>query len=789
MSGQLRKNLLISTVFLLMSFGGMLLIAIYLLQQASIQSSRDAWAQAQSSIEFQLLLNAENISNNIKNHIQRAVETPELLALMASKTVEKSEQLSRTQLKTLVAEALRANPVVNSVYMHFQPNAYDGEDDANRGDYRHSSEQGTLEIYWVKHADGLHFYPIADGNFKYQQQLDAYGQSESEWYNCPSQTRQNCITEPFWWELQDLINVQLMSVTVPIIANNAFLGIAGVDLNMPEFNAAITAFVRPLYGGNVRFYLLTDSARLLAANDYPERVGESLQDVDAAISTLFNTPSQRTFVQGEQGYLIERLSLTILNKQWHMLLLIPEQEALTEFTQARADFTRLSVRNMAGLILSSGLLILLTMAIALKYLHKRERLLSQSQAELELILRAAPTPISVGYLVHDKVILHKVNQAWLDKFGYSDQQIALNTFSDALLWSSAADHTRLMQQIRQEGQVTAFVVWLTRRDGSAFLGEISATVVQTDDETLLVTVYDDISDHYALQGQLLAINDQLEQRVDQRTQQLQHTINTLELTKQELIQSEKLAALGNLVAGIAHELNTPVGNAVLAASRLKSDYQHLVAKTAVGLTKKDFEQFLADGQDSTAILDRNLLRAAELIRSFKQVAIDQTSLQRRTAFVHEILDDVLLMLQPSIRKSGHSVTLQQPDQPILIESYPGPLEQVLINLVQNALIHAFDQPGGQVTITVSQLDQTLMLSVADNGKGIPLAIQPKIFEPFFTTRLGQGGSGLGLSLAHNMVTGILKGQLRVESMPGEGSRFWVTMPRVTPEQYLSNKEG
>lgn len=781
MPNQLKKSLVISTSFLLISFGSMLFVAIYLLQQASMQSARDAWQQAQSSIEYQLSLNVETINDNIQNHIARAIETPVLLALMASRTVERSEQLSRNQLKTLVAEALRANLVANAAYIHFEPDAYDGLDQLNKGKLEHSSNEGTLEIYWVKQQQGLQHYAVPDPSFKYQEQPDAFGQSESAWFLCPARTRQYCITAPFWWELEPGLNIQLISVTLPVLYQDKLLGVAGVDLNMPEFNASISEFIRPLYSGSVRFFLLTEDARILASNDYAEHLGESLAQVAPDIAALLAEREQRHFMQGGQDFLVERLQLNILNTGWQMLLLIPQHILLNEFTQARADYTKLSMRNMTVLILSSGLLILFTMAIALSYIHRRERLLEQSEAELELILKAAPTPISVAHSQQGQFVLHKVNQAWLDKFGFRQQEQATAAFADFSLWSSATDKSRLMQQIAQDGQVSAFVVWLKQHDQVEFLAEVSATLVLTGDEPLLVMVYDDISEYYALQCQLLTANDVLEQRVLARTQALQNTISALARTQRELIQSEKLAALGHLVAGVAHELNTPVGNAVMAASQLRADYDALVLKTQKGLTKSDFENFLLMGRQSTDILDRNLQRAAELIRSFKQVAIDQTSLQRRQAYIKDILEDVLLMLQPSIRKSGHTVSLQMPETPILLDSYPGPLEQVLINLVQNALLHAFEQEGGLVMITVTQQDSELILTVADNGNGIPLALQSKIFEPFFTTRLGQGGAGLGLSLVHNMVTGILKGQLGVESSPGAGCRFWVKIPLTVPE--------
>ncbi len=218
----------------------------------------------------------------------------------------------------------------------------------------------------------------------------------------------------------------------------------------------------------------------------------------------------------------------------------------------------------------------------------------------------------------------------------------------------------------------------------------------------------------------------------------------------------------------------------MAASKLKADIRLLNQQLNNGLTKKDLQNFISQGATSSDIMERNLLRAAGLISSFKQVAVDQTSLQRREAALADIVQDVMLMLQPTIRKSGHQVQLELPRHTILLNTYPGPLEQVLINLIQNALLHAFDSPGGTVILSAEQQDSRLLLKVSDNGKGIPDTIQSKVFEPFFTTRLGQGGSGLGLSLVHNMVNGILKGHISLHSTPGEGSCFSVVIPLVVP---------
>ncbi|MFN3901363.1 MAG: ATP-binding protein, partial [Alishewanella aestuarii] len=648
--------------------------------------------------------------------------------------------------------------------------------------YDHSSDSGTLEIYWVRERQNLKFYPIRDASFKYQTTVDAYGQAESAWYLCPRDTGQSCITEPFWWELEPDVKIQLMSLTLPVKAGERFLGVAGVDLEMPDFVTTINELIRPLYGGNVRYYLLSGSQRLLASNDYPGRSGEYLTQIAPDIAALADDAGSNLFQQGEQSFRVERLQLPILNQQWQMLLLIPQQLLLQEFNQVQQQLTRLSVRNMVFLILSFGLLILITLVIALRYLHRRESLLSQSQAELASILLAAPTPIAVAYPATQGFTLSKVNQAWLQQFGFQSAEHAVAIAAHEKIWSSAADQQRLMTQLQQEGEVNAFLSWLVRQDGSEFLAEVSAALLSAESQPLLIIVYEDVTTHYQLQRQLLQSNELLEQRVSERTQQLTETIDTLARTQQELIQSEKLAALGNLVAGMAHELNTPVGNAVMATSRLKADIRLLQQQLTQGLTKTDLQNFIAQSATSGDIMERNLQRAIGLISSFKQVAVDQTSLQRRQAQLADIVQDVMLMLQPSIRKSGHQVQLSLPQTPLILDTYPGPLEQVLINLIQNALIHAFKTPGGIITLTAAQQDTELLLQIFDNGTGIPADIQAKIFEPFFTTRLGQGGSGLGLSLVHNMVTGILKGHISLHSTPGEGSCFSVVIPLVVPAQ-------
>jgi len=249
----------------------------------------------------------------------------------------------------------------------------------------------------------------------------------------------------------------------------------------------------------------------------------------------------------------------------------------------------------------------------------------------------------------------------------------------------------------------------------------------------------------------------------------------------ELQRAEKMSALGSLVAGISHELNTPIGNGLMLASTLKSNAVTIAKELETGVTRKHMQDFISGVDQGADILLHSLGRAADLVASFKQVAVDQSSMRRREFDVRKTFKDILATLGPAIRKSGHQVVCDV-EEGVVMDSYPGPLEQVLVNLVNNALVHAFPEGRqGHVTITARKLaDDWIEVSVADDGVGIPKANIARVFDPFFTTRLGQGGSGLGLHVVYNQVTSALRGDVQVQSEPGCGARFTLRVPRVAP---------
>lgn len=281
---------------------------------------------------------------------------------------------------------------------------------------------------------------------------------------------------------------------------------------------------------------------------------------------------------------------------------------------------------------------------------------------------------------------------------------------------------------------------------------------------------------------LTQANEHLEQRVDERTESLAKALSTLEQAQNEIIQTEKVASLGRVVAGVAHELNTPIGNALTVVSTLQSDLETLQTElTAGGLRKSVLGNYLQRAEEGTGLALANLARAAHLISDFKQVTVDHTSDQRRVFDLAEVTNELLNMLQPRLRLSG--VQVQRFLEPgVSCDSYPGRYGQVLTNLVMNALTHAFEnRSAGTLSVYAGALENDqLELRVVDDGVGMTDEVRHRIFDPFFTTKMGRGGTGLGMNIVHTIVTQVLNGQISVTSALGQGTTVRVCIPRAVP---------
>jgi signal transduction histidine kinase len=258
----------------------------------------------------------------------------------------------------------------------------------------------------------------------------------------------------------------------------------------------------------------------------------------------------------------------------------------------------------------------------------------------------------------------------------------------------------------------------------------------------------------------------------------------LQQAQVQLVEQEKMAALGALVAGVAHELNTPIGNSLVIASTL-ADKGRAIDKQITGnsMRRSDLTNFINDTTQASHLIQRGLNSAVDLLHSFKQVAVDRTTAQRRPFELQQTCSEIIATMMNQIKKSGHSLHIEI-ESDIQMNSYPGPLGQVLTNLINNALLHAFERQTGGAMHLRGQPGAAGMVCItfADNGNGIDAPHLSRIFDPFFTTKLGRGGSGLGLSISYNIVTSLLHGTIRVESQPGQGTTFMLELPLEAPDK-------
>ncbi|MBD3586440.1 HAMP domain-containing histidine kinase [Salinimonas sp. HHU 13199] len=305
---------------------------------------------------------------------------------------------------------------------------------------------------------------------------------------------------------------------------------------------------------------------------------------------------------------------------------------------------------------------------------------------------------------------------------------------------------------------------------------------------LLARMQDYVQKQHEAEEQHRQLNASLEDIVSQRTvalkeanQELIQTLEKLHQYQRQIVENEKMASLGDMVAGVAHEVNTPIGLGVTASTMMLDQ---------IGDIQKDFEnrtlkasaldRFLSDSQENLNIIYRNLNRAAELISSFKQVAVDQTTESSRTFCVSQLINEILLSLRPQLKKHQHKINVHC-DPTLHVETKAGPINQILINLIVNSVVHGFeDTESGTIDITADLMTtSTLKLVYKDNGKGIPDEIRKRIFAPFVTTRRGQGGSGLGMHLVYNLVTQGLNGSITLSSEEGKGVEFLIVFPVET----------
>lgn len=414
-----------------------------------------------------------------------------------------------------------------------------------------------------------------------------------------------------------------------------------------------------------------------------------------------------------------------------------------------------------------------------------EQSLVRSEAFKDTLLNTIPDVIFVKdpqgrFLVANRAFEEKNGQRLKDIYGKSDFD-----FLPPALAREFAERDR--EALEAGGPTTSEFRQTDHSNGESVVYETIKTPVYGADGGLLglMGVARNVTERKRAEDALQSLNLQLEDRVRRRTEQLEainqkltHTLALLQSTQSELIQGEKLASLGRMVAGLAHELNTPIGNALTIGTTLAEHVREVKVAVETNLLKRsDLVAFLDASTSGTEVLERALRHANELVSNFKQVSADQLSERRREFDLAVTIDEILSTLRPGFR--GTPFQLESRVQPgIQMDSYPGLLTQVLSNLINNAKFHAFDGlDSGTIKVEVLDKGASVDILVTDDGKGIPEHVRPRIFDPFFTTRAGSGGTGLGLSIVQTLVQQGLDGTIRVDYSLTRGTRFIVSLPK------------
>jgi PAS domain S-box-containing protein len=425
--------------------------------------------------------------------------------------------------------------------------------------------------------------------------------------------------------------------------------------------------------------------------------------------------------------------------------------------------------------------------------QRAARALQESESRFVRLFDQSPLPMCFTRS-DDQYRTTQWNLAWFETFGFDPVEDQGKSGTQLGIWVRPEDRSTLLQQTLAGAALNDQEAQMRHRDGTVRWMSLSTRLLDDSERTLILFSYFDITERRQAREAMQEHNTALEARVAQRTMELQgangelsQALNTLQLAQDQLVHSEKMAALGSLVAGVAHELNTPIGNGLTVASTLEHRIQAFKTTAASGLRRSDLHALLQDMQLASDILVRNLGRAAALIASFKQVAIDQTSSQRRNFDLQSLVGEILVTLNPALRKTACAVHAQI-EAGLSLDSYPGPLGQVLTNLINNAVLHGFEpEEQGKIEVLAWANDaQHLVMEVRDSGRGIPADNLTRVFDPFFTTRLGQGGSGLGLHIVHNLVHSVLGGHIEVHSQLGQGACFRMTLPLQAPDRVDSN---
>lgn len=421
---------------------------------------------------------------------------------------------------------------------------------------------------------------------------------------------------------------------------------------------------------------------------------------------------------------------------------------------------------------------------------KAREALVRSEEKFSKAFRYSAEVIALVRLSDRKIT--EVSDSFYNIFGYGPEEVLEHTTVGLDLWETASMRDELYAQMNERKRVLDFEARWVMKSGGVRIGKLSAEIIEIIAEPFMLLLWSDVTELKNAALALQEANETLEQRIVERTEdylaaneelqamniELSEALNTLKRTQQKLVQSEKLASLGSMISGMAHEINTPVGIVITSISYLEREIKILKEKYSAGtLSRKELTDFFNEEDEILHIVENNLERTDQLIKSFKRISADQITDEKQLFDLKEYLKELVNSLEPLLKKGPYPIKVDCQED-IKIRSYPGAYAQIVTNLINNSIRHGFP-PGhpGAMYLDVSLEEGVLKIVFSDNGMGMVPAVRENIFEPFFTTKRGaEGGMGIGLHLVYTTVTQTLNGEIECFSEPGQGTQFVMLIP-------------
>lgn len=565
-------------------------------------------------------------------------------------------------------------------------------------------------------------------------------------------------------------------------ADGRHLGIISIDIRLSYF---ATVYARIAKDSNATVALFAEDGFVIVRSPFEARYVDRNIAAYPALSRLRTGPAEGSFE--DESFLDDEIA---------RLYTYRKIEGFPIATAYGRDFdsilsawrTRTEDRILfSGAIIAFVLVLTYFLVLHIRRLHRSEISLRNSEYKFVSIFQRSPVPLAVVRLANDQLV--EVNDFWSVQFGFTREEVIGHTALELNFWADASERQPLLDKLVSEPYIDRLEVRFRHKDGRIFTCLLSGRMFDSLGEQMFIFSLVDVTRQREIENEIRELNLQLEQRVKVRTLKLEQTnheladaLASLKTMQDELVRSEKMAALGSLVAGVAHELNTPIGTSVTVASTLQEQTECMLADARSGTLRRSlFDQYLTSAAQGTEILLRGLRRAAELVSSFKQVAVDQSSDQGRCFDLQLVLQEVVVTLAPLYKKTQYTLQLELAPG-IQLDSYPGALGQIITNFITNALTHGFEgRERGTMRLATRRFDgEHAEIIFSDDGIGISPENLKRVFDPFFTTKLGHGGSGLGMNIVYNLVTGVLGGRIQLDSAPGCGTTLTVILPLRAP---------